>query len=180
MLLWKVKASMSMDRTWAEHSWLCQQNQEWARSGRSLRIPSMRARRGRGHQFQLPPSPPRLCPLPNPDASSCLLTPLLSVGLFIAFEVLTYLHFLCIWASLSSVDPGGQVTPEGGTSPQRDLDWDHSKTGLLSRECDKRFLGTFFNWRIVDIQHGKSKRVPEKHLFLLYWLCQSLWLCGSQ
>ena len=24
------------------------------------------------------------------------------------------------------------------------------------------------------------KRVPEKHLFLLYWLCQSPWLCGSQ
>ena len=28
--------------------------------------------------------------------------------------------------------------------------------------------------------HRKSKRVPEKHLFLLYWLCQSLLLCGSQ
>ena len=27
---------------------------------------------------------------------------------------------------------------------------------------------------------GKCKTVPEKHLFLLYWLCQSLWLCGSQ
>ena len=27
---------------------------------------------------------------------------------------------------------------------------------------------------------GKSKRVPEKHLFLLYGLCQNLWLCGSQ
>jgi len=26
----------------------------------------------------------------------------------------------------------------------------------------------------------KSNRVPEKHLFLLYWLCQSLWLCVSQ
>ena len=26
----------------------------------------------------------------------------------------------------------------------------------------------------------KNKRVPEKHLFLPYWLCQSLWLCGSQ
>ena len=26
----------------------------------------------------------------------------------------------------------------------------------------------------------KSKRVPEKHLLLLYWLCQSLWLNGSQ
>ena len=27
---------------------------------------------------------------------------------------------------------------------------------------------------------SKSKRDPEKHLFLLYQLCQSLWLCGSQ
>ena len=26
----------------------------------------------------------------------------------------------------------------------------------------------------------KSKRVPEKHLFLFYWLHLSLWLCGSQ
>ena len=26
---------------------------------------------------------------------------------------------------------------------------------------------------------SKSKRIPEKHLLLLYWLCQSLWLCGS-
>ena len=24
------------------------------------------------------------------------------------------------------------------------------------------------------LDHGKSKRVPEKHLFLLYCLCQSL------
>ena len=30
------------------------------------------------------------------------------------------------------------------------------------------------------VEHWKSNRVPEKHLFLLYWLCQSLWLCGSQ
>ena len=26
----------------------------------------------------------------------------------------------------------------------------------------------------------KSKRVPEKHLLLLYWLYPSLWVCGSQ
>ena len=26
----------------------------------------------------------------------------------------------------------------------------------------------------------KSKRVPKRNLLLLYWLCQSLWLCGSQ
>ena len=28
--------------------------------------------------------------------------------------------------------------------------------------------------------HRKSKRESEKHLLLLYWLCQSRWLCGSQ
>ena len=30
------------------------------------------------------------------------------------------------------------------------------------------------------LNHWKSKRILEKHLFLLYWLCQNLWLCGSQ
>ena len=30
--------------------------------------------------------------------------------------------------------------------------------------------------RFEFMDYGKSKRVPEKHLFLLYWLCQSLWL----
>ena len=30
------------------------------------------------------------------------------------------------------------------------------------------------------MDHWKTKRVPEKHLFLFYWLCQSLRLCGSQ
>ena len=28
--------------------------------------------------------------------------------------------------------------------------------------------------------HQKRKRVPEKHLLVLYWLLQSLWLCVSQ
>ena len=32
----------------------------------------------------------------------------------------------------------------------------------------------------TSLDHRKSKRVPEKHLLLLYCLCQSLWLCGSQ
>ena len=30
------------------------------------------------------------------------------------------------------------------------------------------------------LDHSKSKRVPEKHLLLLYWLCQSLWLWEIQ
>ena len=29
------------------------------------------------------------------------------------------------------------------------------------------------------LDHSQSKRVPEKHILLLYWLYQSLWLCGS-
>ena len=32
----------------------------------------------------------------------------------------------------------------------------------------------------VSVGSLKNKRVPEKHLLLLSWLCQSLWLCGSQ
>ena len=27
---------------------------------------------------------------------------------------------------------------------------------------------------------SKKRESSKKHLFLLYWLCQSLWLCGSQ
>ena len=56
----------------------------------------------------------------------------------------------------------------------------------------------YMNHELPDVQAGCRKgrgtrdqianilwimekaRVPEKHLFLLYWLCQSLWLCGSQ
>ena len=30
------------------------------------------------------------------------------------------------------------------------------------------------------LDHQKSKKVPEKHLLLLYWLRQSLWPCRSQ
>ena len=33
-------------------------------------------------------------------------------------------------------------------------------------------------WMIKNLKKGK--RIPVKHLLLLYWLCQSLWLCGSQ
>ena len=31
-----------------------------------------------------------------------------------------------------------------------------------------------------SVGSSKSKRIPEKNLLLLYWLCQSLWLCRSQ
>ena len=45
---------------------------------------------------------------------------------------------------------------------------------FLKRQTNQRSLCQY------PLDHRKRKRVPEKHLFLLYWLCQSLWLCGSQ
>ena len=56
-------------------------------------------------------------------------------------------------------------------------------------------LQQYRNWELPDVQVGfrkgrgqianihwiiESKGIPEKHLLLLYWLCQSFWLCGSQ
>ena len=59
-------------------------------------------------------------------------------------------------------------------------------------------LQQYVNCELPDVQAGFRKgrgtrdqianirwimekaRVLEKHLFLLYWLCQRLWLCGSQ
>ena len=32
----------------------------------------------------------------------------------------------------------------------------------------------------TSIGSSKKQESSKKHLFLLYWLCQSLWLCGSQ
>ena len=59
-------------------------------------------------------------------------------------------------------------------------------------------LQQYMNWELPDVQveFRKSRgirnqianlhwiiekaRVPKKHLLLLYWLCQGLWLCESQ
>ena len=59
-------------------------------------------------------------------------------------------------------------------------------------------LQQYVNWELRDVQagfrkaeepeinfqhpldHRKSKKIPEKHLLLLYWLCQNLWLCSAQ
>ena len=43
----------------------------------------------------------------------------------------------------------------------------------------RKNIGTWSNCQ-RPLDHQKSKKVPEKHLFMFYWLCQSLWLCGSQ
>ena len=54
---------------------------------------------------------------------------------------------------------------------------------LWTSRCSTWFCKRKKNQRLNyqhPLDHQKSKRVPEKHLFLLYWLCQSLWVCGPQ
>ena len=49
-------------------------------------------------------------------------------------------------------------------------------------------LHHYVYWELPDVQdlekaeepEIKLQKITEKHLLLLYWLCQSLWLCGSQ
>ena len=44
--------------------------------------------------------------------------------------------------------------------------------------CFRKGRGTRNQICQHPLDHAKSKRVPEKHLFLLYWLGQSLWVCN--
>ena len=48
---------------------------------------------------------------------------------------------------------------------------------IWSSLLQKRQRNQRWNYQ-YPLDYQQSKRVPEKHLFLLYWLCQSLCLCG--
>jgi hypothetical protein len=52
-----------------------------------------------------------------------------------------------------------------------------SKLDLETAEKPEIKLPTFAG---SSKKKKERERVPEEHLFLLYWLRQSLWLCGSQ
>ena len=72
----------------------------------------------------------------------------------------------------------------------------HTLVKLMLKSLQARFH-QYMNHELPDVQVGFRKgrgtrdqinnihwiienvRVPEKHLLLLYWLHQSLWLCGS-
>ena len=56
-----------------------------------------------------------------------------------------------------------------------------NKGDLPGRDCAFLSIDSTATATIANIGWIIEKaRVPEKHLLLLYWLCQSLWLCGSQ
>ena len=49
-----------------------------------------------------------------------------------------------------------------------------------TREAQKYVIWNQISNCQHPLDHRKSKRIPEKHLVLLYSLCHSLSLCGSQ
>ena len=53
---------------------------------------------------------------------------------------------------------------------------------LLSEQPGKhrKGRGTRNQMASILLDHIKSKRIPEKHILLLHWLCYNLELCGSQ
>ena len=78
--------------------------------------------------------------------------------------------------------------------------WSGRKNGSAVKGVNFQFWISLLFWNILSVNfkmfkkrqrnqrsncqhpldHRKRKRVPEKHLLLLYWLSQSLWLCGSE
>ena len=76
--------------------------------------------------------------------------------------------------------------------------WTHSHTSKVILKILQARLQQYMNCERPDVQAGfrkgrgtrdqianicwiiKKQESFRKNLFLLYWLCQSLWLCGSQ
>ena len=108
------------------------------------------------------------------------------------------------FGKLSSVHRTGKVSFYSNPKERQSQEYTNYLTIALISHARKitlkilqASLQQYVNWELPDVEVGfrkgrrtrdqianihwiikKSKRVPEKHL--LYWLCQSLWLCGSQ
>ena len=94
-----------------------------------------------------------------------------------------------------------QIPKKGNTkecSKYRSISLNSYASKVMTQILQAR-LQQYMNHELPDVQIGfrkgrgirdqianihwiieKSKRAPEKHILLLYWLCQILWLCGSQ
>ena len=104
-------------------------------------------------------------------------------------EELTHWRRPWCWEGLGA---GGKGDVRGWDSLMASLTWwtwvweNSGSWGLTGRPGVLQFKGTqsrkwLSNWTELNwTKSRKRKRVPEKHLLLLSWLCQSLWLCGSQ
>ena len=85
-----------------------------------------------------------------------------------AKECLTYLTIVLLSHASKVTLKSLQARLNSGTVNFQMFKLDLEKEGNQRSNCQ------------LLLDHQKSEGVPEKHLFLLSWLCQSLWLCGSQ
>ena len=59
------------------------------------------------------------------------------------------------------------------------LSWEWGVIWLFNWDKGRMCLGLGLRDGLGGLCTSLWQEVPEKHLLLLYWLCQSLWLCGS-
>ena len=93
----------------------------------------------------------------------------------------SFIHWPQAWGSSSRLPPLTSDTLAKEYSKFSKLGFNSMWT--VNFQMFKLDLEKAENWRLNcqhPLDHRKSKRVPKEHLLLLYWLCQSLWLCGSQ
>lgn len=150
--LWKVKASMSMDRTWAEHSWPCAnriKNESEVAEGSGFQVREWDEEGGTCFS----------CPFPHPTLpppnSRCFFLPphisplCWSLHSFWGSDSSSFLMYLSLSLLGGSRWPGHPWRRNG---PSEGFGPEPLQAGLLSGECDKHVLGSFLNWRPVDIQ----------------------------
>ena len=95
------------------------------------------------------------------------------------------------WQNSVSLCPASFCTPRPNLPVTPGMSWLPTfafQSPIMKRTCELPNIQAGFKKRQMNqrsncqhpLDHRKSKRVPEKHLLLLSWLRQSLWLCGSQ
>ena len=95
------------------------------------------------------------------------------------------------WQNCISVCPASFCPPWPNLPVTPGMSWLPTfafQSPIMKRTCELPNIQAGFKKRQMNqrsncqhpLDHRKSKRVPEKHLLLLSWLRQSLWLCGSQ
>ena len=92
-------------------------------------------------------------------------------GLWQNLHTLGWISFLLLVILLKSRIPKSNYLCQASTVHEP---WtSRCSSWTLKRQRNQR-------WNCQHLLDRKSTRVPENYLFLLYWLCQGIWLCGSQ
>ena len=103
---------------------------------------------------------------------------IISFGLFILFMGFSRQEY---WSGLPFPSPLDHVLSELSTMTHPSWVAIHGMAHGFT-ELEKAVVHAISLISLIQhlLDHQKNKRIPEKHLLLLYWLCQSLWPCGLQ